>query len=344
MSASVKKRTNWFKVFFIGFILLVLIVALKVFGPATGNLSNGEYFYLHTGWNYDKTVSELKEEHFLSSTLTFNILAKMINLPEHIHPGKYRIKDGMSCFEIVRMLRSGKQIPVKLVINKLRTIKDLVTLMSQNLEADSASLWEQFHDATYLEAFGLDTNILMCAILPDTYEFYWNTNADKAFRKIEKNYRRYWNDQRKLKAKQLGYSEKRVIIIASIVDEETNRNEDKPNIASVYLNRLNKGMKLQADPTVKFAIGDFMIKRITGEMLSFQSPYNTYLNEGMPPGPICTPSPSSIEAVLEAPKTTYLYFCAKDDLSGYSVFATTYEEHQKNAKKYQQALNRQGIH
>ena len=184
----------------------------------------------------------------------------------------------------------------------------------------------------------------MFAVTPDSYFFHWNTNANKEFRKIHENYTRFWTEPRRDEAKKQGLTPVSATIMASIIDEETNKPEDKPNIASVYLNRLQKGMKLQADPTVKFAIGDFAIKRITGVMLETKSPYNTYQNEGLPPGPICTPAPSSIDAVLQAPKTNYIYFCAKADLSGASVFAATSDEHIKNARLYQKALNERGIH
>jgi UPF0755 protein len=200
------------------------------------------------------------------------------------------------------------------------------------------------HDPTYLAQFGLDTNTAMCAIVPDTYDFFWNSTADRAFRKIQKNYVRFWDETRRQEAKAQGLTPVKAMIVASIVDEETNMPGDKPKVASVYLNRLDKGMKLQADPTVRFALGDFTIKRVTGEMLQINSPYNTYINEGLPPGPICTPAPSSIDAVLTAPKTTYLYFCAKEDFTGYSNFASTYDEQVKNAKAYQQALDARGIH
>jgi len=332
------------KVMIICLAVILLIGGISVFGPNTGTMKRGEYFCIHTGWNYDQSAMALKEGTFIRSDLTFQWVAKLLGLPQHLHPGRYHILPGMSNFEIVKLLRSGKQSSVKLIINKLRTSGDFISLLSQNLECDSTSVANLIHDADYLKQFDLDTATYMCALMPDTYEFFWNTTADKVFRKIEKNYSRFWTPTRSKQARDLGLSNIQVITIASIIEEETNKNEDKPNIASVYLNRLNKGMKLQADPTVKYAIGDFTIRRITGAMLNFESPYNTYLNNGLPPGPICTPQSNTIDAVLNSPKTTYLYFCAKEDLSGASVFATTYEEHMKNAARYQETLNKQGIH
>jgi UPF0755 protein len=199
-------------------------------------------------------------------------------------------------------------------------------------------------DSTYLSEYEVTPGTAMAIIVPDTYEFFWNTDADKVLKKIYKNYNRFWNKQRKQKAANQGITPLQAIVVASIVDEETNMSSDKPKIASVYLNRIKKGMPLQADPTVKFAIGDFAIKRVTSAMLQINSPYNTYKYPGLPPGPICTPSMGSINAVLDAPRTSYLYFCAKADFSGYSAFASNYNEQINNANAYRRALDARGIH
>jgi UPF0755 protein len=286
----------------------------------------------------------LQEGGFVNSMMSFDLLAKIFKLPAHIHPGKYRITPGMSNYRMIRMLRSGKQAPVKLVIHKLRTKNDLVHLVSNNLEADSFQLRKLLSDPAFLLQYELDTNTAMCAVLPDTYEFFWNTSAEKAFKKIAKNYERFWNDDRKQAARKKNITPIQATVVASIVEEESNKADDKPKIASVYLNRLRINMRLQADPTVKFAVGDFTIRRIGGPMLDYDSPFNTYKYTGLPPGPICTPSVASIDAVLQAPATTYLYFCAKDDFSGYHVFATTYDEQIKNARAYQKALDARNIH
>lgn len=342
MSAA-KKKTSKILVILLVLIAIALFGLYEVFGPNTGQFTKGEYLYIRTGSNYDQLKESLAEGGFIANKLSFDILAKQAKLPQHIHPGKYKIIPGMSNYNLIRLLHSGRQTPVKLVISKLRTKHDFIRLTSANLEADSSELKKLLQDPDYLSQFGLDTNTAMCAIMPDTYDFFWNTSADKAFRKIQKNYERFWTDARKEQAKQRGLTPVKAVIIASIVDEETNKNADKPNIASVYINRLNKGMKLQADPTVKFGIGDFSIRRITGPMLDNPSPYNTYRYEGLPPGPICTPAVSSIEAVLRAPETKYLFFCAKEDFSGSSNFACTFEEQKKNAQAYQKALDARGI-
>ena len=216
--------------------------------------------------------------------------------------------------------------------------------MGRNLEADSEVLKRMMHDTVYLAQFGLNTNTVLCGIMPNTYEFYWNTTADKAFRKVAKAYARFWTAERKQKAKDHQLTPQQAIIMASIVDEETNKLGDKALVASVYLNRIAAGIKLQADPTAKFAYGDFSLQRITSAQTSLASPYNTYQITGLPIGPICTPTPSAIDAVLNAPKTKYLYFCAKEDFSGFSRFAATYSDHLKNAALYQRALNARNIH
>ncbi len=344
MAATKKKRSRGLLYTAIIFISLLLFAVYKVFGPNIGTRTQGDYLYIHSGASYEQVRASLQDDGFVSDMSTFDMLARVLKLPEHIHPGKYKIGGGMSTYHIIRLLHSGRQTPVKLVIAKLRTQQDFVRLLCTNLEADSAALKQMLHDPEYLSQFGFDTNTVMCAVLPDTYDFFWNTTADKAFRKIEKNYTKFWTDGRRAQAKEQGLTPVKATIIASIVDEESNMAADKPKIASVYINRVHKGMKLQADPTVKFAIGDFTIRRITGPMLQNPSPYNTYMYEGLPPGPICTPSPGSLDAVLQAPETTYLYFCAKEDFSGYSNFATTYEEQIRNAHIYQQALNARGIH
>jgi UPF0755 protein len=347
MAARSRKRKKKGKlgiVILIGILALAAVAAYFVFGPNTGSLSEGEYVYIHTGSNYAQVKEALAEGGFVRDMKSFDFLAKRAGYPDHVHPGRYHIHRGMSNWNIVRLLRSGKQTPVKLVIGKLRTKADFVRLVSTRLEADSSVLWRMLRDEIYLAQFGLDTNTALCAVMPNTYEFYWNTSADKAFRKIEQSFANYWTDARKEAARAHNLTPQQAVILASIVEEESNKRDDQPKIASVYLNRIAKGMKLQADPTAKYAAGDFALRRITSAHTAIPSPYNTYFVAGLPPGPICTPSPQTISAVLNAPRTDFLYFCAKEDFSGYHRFAATYAEHMKNAALYQQALNAQGVH
>lgn len=344
MAANRKRKRS--PLLWIGLLILALglFAAHKVFGPNTGQLSQGEYLYIRTGATYEDVRRSLQEGDYLGDMWSFELLAKQAGYPARVKAGKYKINRGMSNYNIVRVLRSGRQTPVKLVINKVRTKQDFAHLIGTQLEADSNKLLQLLSDSAFCATYGQDTNTIMCAIIPDTYEFYWNTGAEKAFSKIQDNYNTFWNDNRKQLAAAKKLSPQQIAIIASIVEEETNMNDEKGNVASVYINRYNKGMRLQADPTVKFAVGDFTLRRITGVHLQTLSPYNTYLNSGLPPGPICTPSKKTLDAVLNSPSTDYIYFCAKEDFSGYHRFASNYNDHMKNARLYQQALDARGIH
>lgn len=342
-SKGKKSKNKLLQLFSVVFIIAALVGMYLFFVPNTGVFAQGEFLYIHTGATYDEVAIELEEKGFVRDMNSFHLLAKNAGLEDKLRPGKYQIKKGMSNYNIVRLLRSGKQTPVQLVLNKLRTKQDFIRFVSTQLEADSTVMQQVFCDAAFLSQYGLDTNTAMCAIMPNTYEFFWNSSAEKVFKKIAQQYVGFWNEERKQKAKKMGLTPQQVIIVASIVEEESNSKSERPTIASVYLNRFRIGMKLQADPTARFAYGDFMIKRITGVQTSFSSPYNTYKVEGLPPGPICTPSENSILAVLQAPKNNFLYFCAKEDFSGSHNFAATLQEHNANAQKYHQALNARGI-
>ncbi len=321
-----------------------VIVLYSIFGSNTGKNAGADYFFLNTGDSYEIALKKLVDGDYIKNGNSFKMVANAMNLPRKIRPGRYKIKKGMSNYKIVRMLRSGNQIPVRVVINRLRIKPDLAHILSANLEADSTEIIRLLNDDTFLNKLGFDTNTAMAMVIPDTYEFYWTSSAEKSLRKLANHYKRFWSAARIEKAKAHGVTPIEAVIVASIVDEETNVTEDKPNIASVYLNRVRIGMPLQADPTVKFGIGDFSIQRITGKMLKHESPYNTYMHAGLPPGPICTPTMSSIKAVLDAPKTGYLYFCAKADFSGHTAFAKTLNEQINNARAYHRALNARGIH
>ena len=207
-------------------------------------------------------------------------------------------------------------------------------------ECDSVQVINFLNNDDSLKKYSLDTNTVMAAVVPDTYTYFWNITPDKIFRKIFDNSQKFWNDERKKKATDHGLTPVQACTLASIIEEETNSKTDKPNIASVYLNRMEKGMPLQADPTIKFALKDFGLKRIYEKYLFVESPYNTYQNKGLPPGPICTPSRETIDEVLDSPKTDYLYFVAKSDLSGNSVFTTNFKDHMKYAREYQEVLNK----
>lgn len=322
----------------------IIYLSYRVIGPNTVPFSDHKYFYIHTGSTYHEVLNALKKQGIVKNIGSFEWLAKRMDYPRHIHAGRYEIRAGMSNLAIIRLLHSGRQAPVKLVINKLRTKADFASFISDRLEPDSATVMALLDDPVYLRQFGLDTNTVLCVVIPNTYFFFWNTSTEAFFKKLEEARKRFWNNKRTSEADALGLTDNQAYILASIVEEETTKSKDKPLVASVYLNRLRSGMRLAADPTAKFAVGDFSLQRITSKQTGFPSPYNTYLNKGLPPGPICTPSIHTIDAVLHAPETPYYYFCANANLSGYNVYAVTYGEHLKNAHAYQKALDSLNIH
>ena len=324
-------------------ILLVLAAALAwlSLGPATGFTTPKQYLEINTGSSYETVLTKIKEEKILYSTTLFNLLAKKLNYTQKVKAGRYEIKKGMSVINVIRMLRNGHQSPVNLVITKLRTKEDFAGLAGRKFEFDSTSFLHFLNNNDSLINYGFDTNTVMTAVLPNTYTYFWNTTPTKVFVKLQEAYTNFWTKERQQLAAAQGLTIAQVVVLASIVEEETNKTNEKGNIASVYMNRMAKGMRLGADPTVKFALKDFGLKRIYNKHLIVESPYNTYRNAGLPPGPICTPSQATIDAVLHAPKTPYLYFVAKADFSGYHTFAATYEEHLANAKQYQQELDKQ---
>jgi UPF0755 protein len=331
------------KLFLLLFIMLLIAgeSAYLIFGPGTGFSSDRYNLYIHTGMNFQGLDSILKKDEVLAHPVIFNWLAKRVSYPSAMKAGKYEIRKGTSLLNILKMLRNGRQVPVNLVITKLRTREDLASMIGRKFECDSAAFMYFLNNTDSLQSLGLDTNTVMTLVFPNTYTYYWNTTPSRIFKKIETASQAYWTPARLQQAEYRHLNRITAYILASIVEEETTRKEDKPLIASVYLNRIAKGMRLAADPTVKFALRRFDLKRVYEKYLLVESPYNTYRNAGLPPGPICTPSLESLDAVLNAPETRYFYFVAKPDFSGYSNFTETYSEHMKNARQYQKALDEQ---
>jgi UPF0755 protein len=325
-----------------GILLIVLLVggyaAWQIFGP-TVSAPESKYFYIKTGTGYTDVRQSLIDQKIISSTYFFDLVSKQLKYPRLVKAGRYQIKSGTSIFSLLRMLRAGNQAPVNLVINKLRLKEDLAQKIAANFECDSASVMEVLTDTKTLQKFNVDNNTLMTIVVPNTYSMLWNAPAEKIIDKLYSEKEKFWNTERLNKAKALDLDPEQVYTMASIVEEETNKEHDKGLIASVYINRINKGIKLQADPTVKFAMKNFGLKRILLKHLTYDSPFNTYINAGLPPGPICTPSTKTIDAVLNAPQTDYIYFVARPDWSGLSNFTHSDEEHMKNAKKYQHFLD-----
>jgi UPF0755 protein len=321
-----------------GLILLLLaFTAWKILGPAV-SIPAGEYFYIKTGEDFGKVKEELFDKRYISNSGWFELVSKMLHY-KTIKPGRYRLRKQMSLFNLVKMLRSGNQAQVNFVITKLRTKEDFARKTGSQFECDSLQVIHFLNNGDSLRKYGLDTNTVTAALMPYTYNLNWNNTPGKIFQKIYTAYEVFWTTERKQKANSLHLSPVQVSTLASIVEEETLNKSDKYNIASVYLNRIRIGMPLQADPTVKFALKDFGLKRILNVHLKTVSPYNTYLNSGLPPGPICTPSIETIDAVLDAPKTDYLYFVASSNFDGSSVFTSNLTDHSKYARAYQQALS-----
>ena len=322
------------------FILIVIIafVAFRIFGSNTDFSESRKSFFIKTGSNFTEVIAALQQQKILKNPGTFSLIAQQLKYDKNIKPGKYVIEKGLSIYNIARILKSGRQSPVNLIIIKLRTKEDLAQRLGNNFETDSSTFIDLLNNNDSLIKLGLDTNTVMTAVIPNTYTILWNTSASKIFKKLYTEQQKFWSAERKNKAANLKLSPKEVYTLASIVEEECNKDEDKAKIASVYLNRMRTGMRLSADPTVIFALKDFSIRRVYKKYTQFESPYNTYLNSGLPPGPICTPSIKTIDAVLNAPATNYLYFVAQPNLTGYSNFATTYQEHQAFAKQYQDWL------
>lgn len=330
------------KIFTISLLIILFTAAFGAwwtFGPSTTFTESKKAFYIEAGSSFTKVQRDLERSGFVKYNRTFKIISKLFKYNENIKAGRFVFEKNASIYTIFRTLRSGRQTPVNLVITKLRTKEDLAEKISNNFECDSLTVITYLNSNDSLANYKLDSNTVMTAIIPNTYSLLWNTSFPKIFKKLFYEQQKFWNEERSKKAAALQLTKTQVYTLASIVEEETNKEEDKGKIAGVYINRMQKGMRLGADPTVKFAMKNFALKRIYQKHLSFPSPYNTYQVSGLPPGPICTPSQKTIDAVLNAPATTYLFFVAKPDFSGYSNFAETYTEHLSYAKAYQEALD-----
>lgn len=315
---------------------IAIFIAYKFFGPAV-HTPSGEFFYVRTGSDFETVRQELVAKKFIQSPTWFNLASRMLGY-HAVKPGRYKLTKGMSIMTLVRMLRAGNQKPVDLVITKIRTREALASKTGRLFEFDSLQMISFLNNPDSLRPFGVDTNTVIALALPLTYQANWNTTPGKIVRQWYTAYQAFWNTERKQQADSLGLSPLEVMTLASIIDEESNKKSDKPNIASVYLNRLKKGMPLQADPTVKFALKDFGLRRILNVHLKTQSPFNTYINKGLPPGPICTPMEETVDAVLTSPRTDYIYFVANSNFDGTHIFTSNYDDHMKYAKLYQAAL------
>ena len=307
--------------------------------PTTGTTS----LYIDEDDNLDSVCihySQVSDHHH---KWMLRLLLNVAGYSSHIRTGHYALHPSCNILSLVRQLRSGMQTPIRLTIQPVRTTHILAGELGRKLMLDSTALDQAFHDSTFCKAYTTDTSNVISLFLPTTYEVYWNISLPQLFHRMTMESKSFWNTERQEQARQIALTPNEVMTLASIVDEETANNDEKPHIAGMYINRLHAGMPLQADPTVKFAVRQFGLKRIYTHHTRTNNPYNTYLNIGLPPGPIRTPSIEGIEAVLHYTHHDYLYMCAKEDFSGTHNFARTYEEHLKNAHKYSKALNDKGI-
>lgn len=298
--------------------------------------------YIYKQTDYASVLHQLDSVGVKDVTF-FNTLAGYMKYPQAVRTGRYELNANMSYLELIRKLRGGFQDPVKVTFNNVRTKEDLANKVSDQFMFTKESLSAKLNDTTLCASYGFTPNTIIAMFIPNTYEMYWNSSVDQFLDRMKKEYDRFWNTARREKAQKQGLTPLEVSILASIVQEESSYLPEYPIIAGLYLNRLKRGMLLQADPTVKHAVGDVTLQRILFKHLEVDSPYNTYKYAGLPPGPLNCPTIQSIEAVLNPSAHSYLYMCAKEDFSGQHNFATTLAEHNRNARKYQQALTQRGI-
>jgi UPF0755 protein len=308
-----------------------------------GNLKKSGMLYIPTGSTFQQVVDSLKKGDYLKDISTFQWVASKMNYPLRIQPGAYLIQEGWSNNKLIDLLRKGIQTPVKVTFNNIRFREELAAHLAHYLEPDSVAFLSALNDDKISSGLGFTHESFPMVIIPNTYEIYWNISPAKFIERMKREYDQFWNEARKKKAADLGLSPLQVVTIASILQEETNKNDEKSRMAGVYINRVKKGWLLQADPTIKYALGNFQIKRILTADLLVDSPYNTYKYAGLPPGPINFPDIASVDAVLNAEHHNYMYFCAKEDFSGYHNFAVTLAEHSRNAARYQRELNKSKI-
>ncbi|MFD2146322.1 endolytic transglycosylase MltG [Mucilaginibacter antarcticus] len=319
----------------------ILFYYLRYFGPNVTN--NEEYLYIHTGEDFDDVYKNIRDKGIVKDTATFSWAARNMKYVGHVKPGKYRLQEGMSNRKFVRMLQLGDQEAVDLTFHVFRTKVQFASFVGKKLELDSFTVLRYLDSTAFVQQYGFNTDNAFVMILPDSYKMNWNISADAFFKRFYNHYENFWTAKRKQQAAALNLTVPQVSILASIVDAEAVYDDEMPTIAGLYLNRLRVGMKLESDPTVIFAMGDFTIHRVLNKYLSVNSPYNTYLNKGLPPGPVMLPSVNAVKAVLNYEKNDHIYMVAKEDFSNRHNFANNVAEHNKNAQKFRKALDERNI-
>ncbi len=335
--------------------LLAALLALVIVGA--GIAGTGYYYFLYPQFHPKKTAyvyidrddtidsiyNKIKASGHPGNMTGFRWMAEYRKYDRAIHTGRYAIRRGDNVYHLFSRLYRGYQEPINLTVGSVRTLDRLARSIGNQLMIDSAEIAARLFDPNFQSELGYTPQTMPCLFIPETYEVYWNISVNELFQRMQKEHEKFWNADRRAKAQAIGMTPDEVCTLASIVEEETNNAAEKPMVAGLYINRLHINMPLQADPTIKFAVQDFALRRITNDLLRVESPYNTYLHAGLPPGPIRIPSPKGIDSVLNYTKHTYIYMCAKEDFSGTHNFASNYSDHVRNAQKYWKALNERKI-
>jgi UPF0755 protein len=322
----------------------LLLVFRVIYGINPGSGNTDIEIYIPTGATYNQVLDTLNAKKLIQSRSVFSWIAKRKNYSSHIKPGRYIVDENINYLKLINLLRSGNQTPVKVTFNNVRTLNDLAGKIGGQIESDSTQIINFLADQNNYIKDGFTKENVISIFIPDTYKFFWSTTPDGLYRRMLREFNNFWNKERLSEAEEMGLTPIKVSILASIIDDEVVKPDEKPRIAGVYLNRLKRGMPLQACPTIKYALNDFSITRILDEYLLVDSPYNTYKHSGFPPGPIRCPSIEGIEAVLNAEKHDYIFFAAKADFSGYHNFSKTLAEHNRFAQQYQKELDKRKIY
>ena len=295
--------------------------------------------FIQPGDSFETVMTTLISSGYVKNEYTLRKLAELKKYPSAVKTGRYRLVDKMNNNQLINMLRAGRQEPVHLTFNNIRTLEDFAAILSRQLGIDSTEFLQLARNAEYVKKLSFTPENFIGMFIPNTYQVYWHTPVEDFIQRMYKEYRKFWTEERLVKARKADLSPMDILILASIVEEETNIADEYPVIAGVYINRLNKGWKLEACPTLKFAWGDFSIRRVLDKHMEIDSPYNTYKNTGLPPGPVRMPSIRVIDAVLNYQHHDYMFFCAKSDFSGSHYFSHTLREHNRHANEYHRALN-----
>ncbi len=339
------KKILFYTLSILGILLLVafLLINKTIIRTTVNTGSESKIIYIPSGSNYISVLDTLYSNLDIENRKLLEWVADRKNYPSLIKPGRYVIQPDLNYIGLVNLLRSGKQTPVKVTFNNVRSLSQVAGKIGKLIEADSIRLINFFSDDSNYPNDGFKSETIIALFIPDTYELYWNTNPKGLYERMLKEYRNFWNDERLESAKEKNLDPVEVAILASIIDDEVVKKDEKPRIAGVYLNRLKRGIPLQACPTIKFALNDFTITRVLKKHLIVDSPYNTYKHNGFPPGPIGCPSKDGLDAVLNAEDHDYIFFAAKSDFSGYHNFSRTLSEHNRYAAQYQKELNKRRI-